>query len=105
MLISNSSTPKYFLQFNRKGPKIFLGEYAAQSVRIGSPDNKNTMLCALSEAAFMTGLERNADIVTMAAYAPLFAHVDGWQWAANLIWFDNSNSYGHPAIMYSSFFL
>jgi len=50
----------------------------------------------LSEAAFMTGLERNADVVKMASYAPLFAHVDGWQWTPDLIWFDNLNSYGTP---------
>src|SRR6185436_9997945 len=53
-------------------------------------------LCALSEAAFMTGLERNADVVKMASYAPLFAHVDAWQWTPDLIWFDNLNAYGTP---------
>lgn len=90
-------TPNWFLMnaakydnYDRKGPKIFLGEYACHSVRIGSQDNKNTLLCALAEAAFMTGLERNADIVTMSAYAPLFAHTDAWQWTPNLIWFNNS---------------
>lgn len=61
-----------------------------------SPDNKNNWKCALAEAAFMTGLERNADVVNMASYAPLFAHVDGWQWTPNLIWFDNLNSFGTP---------
>ena len=50
----------------------------------------------IAEAAFMTGLERNADVVTMASYAPLFAHVDAWQWTPNLIWFDNLRSYGTP---------
>lgn len=49
-------------------------------------------MSALSEAAFMTGLERNADIVHMATYAPLFAHVEGWQWRPDMIWFDNLNS-------------
>lgn len=82
--------------YDRKGPKIFAGEYAAQSVRTASPDNKNNWLCALSEAAFMTGLERNADVVHLASYAPLFAHADGWQWTPDLIWFDNLNSYGTP---------
>jgi alpha-L-arabinofuranosidase len=82
--------------YDRKGPKIFAGEYAAQSVATVSPLNKNNWLCALSEAAFMTGLERNADVVKMASYAPLFAHVDGWQWTPDLIWFDNLNSYGTP---------
>ena len=84
-------------KYARKGPKIFAGEYAAQSVAIGSPENKNTWDCAISEAAFMTGLERNADVVGMASYAPLFANVDAWQWTPDMIWFDNLNSYGSPS--------
>ncbi|TDN39342.1 alpha-L-arabinofuranosidase [Hymenobacter sp. UV11] len=84
-------------KYPRTGPKIFAGEYAAQSVAIGSPDNKNTWECAISEAAFMTGLERNADVVGMASYAPLFANVDAWQWTPDMIWFDNLNSYGSPS--------
>lgn len=75
--------------YDRKGPKVFMGEYAAQSVDTVSPENKNTWRCALSEAAYLTGFERNADVVRMAAYAPLFAHVDAWQWTPNLIWTDN----------------
>ncbi|MBH8557755.1 alpha-L-arabinofuranosidase C-terminal domain-containing protein [Hymenobacter negativus] len=93
--------PEWFRQhvdrydnYPRTGSKIFAGEYAAQSVGIASPANKNNWDCALSEAAFMTGLERNADVVAMASYAPLFAHVDAWQWTPNLIWFDNLNAYG-----------
>ena len=82
--------------YDRKGPKIFAGEYAAQSVATTSPDNKNNWECALSEAAFMTGLERNADVVAMCSYAPLFAHVEGWQWTPDLIWFDNLKSFGTP---------
>jgi alpha-L-arabinofuranosidase len=82
--------------YDRTGPKIFAGEYAAQSVATVSPDNKNNWKCALSEAAFMTGLERNADVVHMASYAPLFAHAEGWQWTPDLIWFDNLRSYGTP---------
>jgi alpha-N-arabinofuranosidase len=84
-------------KYARTGPKIFAGEYAAQSIAIGSPDNKNTWDCAISEAAFMTGLERNADVVGMASYAPLFANVDAWQWTPDMIWFDNLNSYGSPS--------
>lgn len=80
--------------YDRNSYKIFAGEYAAQSVYTTSPDNKNNWECALSEAAFMTGLERNADIVNMVSYAPLFAHVDGWQWSPDLIWFNNLTSYG-----------
>lgn len=53
------------------------------------PGKPNNFLAALSEAAFMTGLERNADVVRLATYAPLFAHVDAWQWNPDLIWFDN----------------
>ncbi|GGF21939.1 alpha-L-arabinofuranosidase [Hymenobacter cavernae] len=95
--------PEWFRQnvgryddYPRKGPKIFAGEYAAQSVAIASPKNKNTWDCAISEAAFMTGLERNADVVEMASYAPLFANVDAWQWTPDLIWMDNLRSYGTP---------
>ena len=82
--------------YPRNGPKVFAGEYAAQSVAIASPDNKNNWECALSEAAFVTGLERNADLVRMTSYAPLFGHVEAWQWTPNLIWFDNLRSYGTP---------
>jgi len=95
--------PSWFLtnsdrydNYPRTGPKVFSGEYAAQSVGIASPDNRNSWECALAEAAFMTGLERNADVVRMASYAPLFAHVDGWQWTPDLIWYDNLRSYGTP---------
>ncbi len=82
--------------YPRTGPKVFAGEYAAQSVGIASPDNKNNWECALSEAAFVTGLERNADVVRMSSYAPLFGHVEAWQWTPNMIWFDNLRSYGTP---------
>ena len=82
--------------YDRNGPKIFAGEYAAQSVATASPENQNNWLMALSEAAFMTGLERNADVVHLSSYAPLFAHVEGWQWTPDLIWFDNLNVYGTP---------
>lgn len=80
--------------YDRSGPKIFAGEYAAQSVAIASPDNKNNWNCALSEAAYMTGMERNADLVVMTSYAPLMAHEEGWQWTPDMIWFNNLESYG-----------
>jgi alpha-N-arabinofuranosidase len=83
--------------YDRKGPKVFFGEYAAQSDKVVSVHNRNNLECAIAEAAFMTGLERNADVVTMASYAPLFAHLDGWQWTPNLIWVDNLNCYGTPS--------
>ncbi len=88
------SNAKRYDNYDRNGYKIFAGEYAAQSVRTTSPDNKNNWECALSEAAFMTGLERNADVVYMCSYAPLLAHTDGWQWTPDLIWFDNLTSFG-----------
>jgi len=82
--------------YPRNASKIFAGEYAAQSDKTVSVNNKNNLLTALSEAAFMTGLERNADVVNMASYAPLFAHVDGWQWTPDLIWVDNLRIFGTP---------
>jgi alpha-L-arabinofuranosidase len=81
--------------YDRKSvSKIFAGEYAGQSIQTVSPDNKNNWRTAIAEAAFLTGLERNADVVQMASYAPLFAHIDGWQWTPNLIWVDNLRSFG-----------
>lgn len=87
-------SPDWFLKnadrydnYSRKGPKVFAGEYAAHARH-----DPNSWEAALSEAAFMTGLERNADVVYQATYAPLFAHIDGWQWRPDLIWFDNLSS-------------
>lgn len=74
--------------YDREGPKVFAGEYACH----GKGKKWNHFHAALLEAAFMTGLERNADIVHMATYAPLFAHVEGWQWRPDMIWYDNLNS-------------
>ena len=48
----------------------------------------------MSEAAFMTGLERNAEVVVMTSYAPLMAHAEGWQWTPDMIWFNNLQAYG-----------
>jgi alpha-N-arabinofuranosidase len=88
--------PDWFLEntdwyddYPRTGPKLFVGEYAAQSVGVGSPENRNTVQCALDEAAFMLGMEHNADLVTMSCYAPMLGHADGWQWTPDMIWFDN----------------
>lgn len=87
---------KWFLEqgrryddYDRKGPKVFAGEYACH----GKGKKWNHFNAALLEAAFMTGLERNADVVHMATYAPLFAHVEGWQWRPDMIWFDNLESF------------
>lgn len=96
-------SPEWFQQnakrydsFDRNGPIIFPGEYAAHGPDGKYPSSRNTWLSALSEAAFMTGFERNADIVHMCAYAPLLAHIDAWQWRPDLIWFDNLNVFGTP---------
>ncbi|WP_326670178.1 alpha-L-arabinofuranosidase C-terminal domain-containing protein [Streptomyces canus] len=85
------NSPQWFLQnndrydsYDRNGPKVFLGEYASQG---------NTFKNALTEAAFMTGLERNADVVKLASYAPLFANEDYVQWRPDLIWFNNHASW------------
>ncbi len=75
--------------YDRKGPKVFAGEYACH----GRGKKWNHFEASLYEAAFMTDLERNADIVHMTAYAPLFAHVEGWQWRPDLIWFDNTRMF------------
>ncbi len=74
--------------YDRKGPKVFAGEYACH----GKGKKWNHFNASLLEAAFMTNIERNADIVHMATYAPLFAHVEGWQWRPDMIWFDNHSS-------------
>ncbi|AWT42066.1 MULTISPECIES: alpha-L-arabinofuranosidase C-terminal domain-containing protein [Streptomyces] len=85
------NSPQWFLQnndrydsYDRSGPKIFLGEYASQG---------NAWKNALSEAAYMTGLERNADVVKLASYAPLFANEDYVQWRPDLVWFNNHASW------------
>lgn len=82
--------------YPRTGPKVFAGEYASHGKEDTASESKNTWISALSEAAFMTGLERNADVVRMASYAPLFAHVEAWQWRPDLIWYDNLRSVGTP---------
>ena len=75
--------------YDRKGPIVFAGEYACH----GKGKKWNHYETSLYEAAFMTGLERNADIVHMATYAPLFAHIDGWQWRPDMIWYDNTRMF------------
>ena len=75
--------------YDRKGPRVFAGEYACH----GRGKKWNHFETSLYEAAHMTGIERNADLVHMATYAPLFAHVEGWQWRPDAIWFDNLRSF------------
>ncbi|MFY1649762.1 alpha-L-arabinofuranosidase C-terminal domain-containing protein [Solwaraspora sp. WMMB762] len=97
------NSPAWFLQnndrydsYDRAGPKVFLGEYASQ-------DNK--LFNSLAEAAYMTGLERNADIVEMASYAPLLANIDHVQWRPDLIWFDNDESWGTTSYQVQKLFM
>ncbi|MFJ1810448.1 MULTISPECIES: alpha-L-arabinofuranosidase C-terminal domain-containing protein [unclassified Streptomyces] len=85
------NSPQWFLQnngrydsYDRNGPKVFLGEYASQG---------NAFKNGLAEAAYMTGLERNADVVELASYAPLFANEDYVQWSPDMVWFNNHASW------------
>lgn len=96
-------SPDWFLKnatrydtYDRKGPKVFAGEYAAHDKEGKDAESRNTWKSALAEAAMMTGLERNADLVQMASYAPLFGNVNAWQWRPDLIWFDNANVVATP---------
>ncbi|MCS0583550.1 hypothetical protein NX784_18320 [Massilia pinisoli] len=80
--------------YERKGPKVFIGEWAAQE---GEPTTD--LHAALADAAFMTGMERNADVVEMSCYAPLLVNVNpgGVQWRYNLVGYDAQGSYGSPS--------
>jgi alpha-L-arabinofuranosidase len=85
------NSTQWFLQnndrydsYDRSGPKVFLGEYASWG---------NAFKNGLAEAAFMTGLERNADVVKLASYAPLFANEDYVQWSPDMVWFNNHASW------------
>ncbi|GAA2215745.1 hypothetical protein GCM10009850_112130 [Nonomuraea monospora] len=89
------NNPDWFLannhrydSYDREGPKVFVGEYASRG---------NTFFNALAEASYMTGLERNSDVVELASYAPLLANVDYVDWTPDLIWFDNDQAYGSPS--------
>jgi alpha-L-arabinofuranosidase len=97
------NSPQWFLQnndrydsYDRNGPKVFLGEYASQG---------NTFKNALTEAAFMTGLERNADVVKLASYAPLLANEDYVQWRPDMIWFNNHASWGSASYEVQKLFM
>lgn len=86
--------PQWFLEnhhrydtYDREDPLVFLGEYASRG---------NTMYNALSEASYMTGLQRNADVVRLASYAPLLSNESHVQWNPDAIWFDNDESWETP---------
>lgn len=77
----------------RSCPAVFAGEFAAHDTSARLP----SLRAAVSEAAFMTGLLRNSDHVLMSSYAPLLARAGAYQWAPDLIWFDNTRVYGTPS--------
>jgi alpha-L-arabinofuranosidase len=100
------NTPQFFFRnahkydsYERPGTKVYVGEYA---VTQGS--GAGNLIGALGEAAFMTGMERNSDVVVMASYAPLFAHVSGKRWNPDMINFDSSRSYGTPSFYVQKLF-
>ncbi len=93
------SSPEFFMQnadrydsYDRKGPKVYVGEYA-----VTQGCGNGNLAGALGEAAFMTGMERNSDVVVMASYAPLYANVNGKGWNPDLIYFDSSRVCGTPS--------
>jgi alpha-L-arabinofuranosidase len=85
---------KHYDNADRSGPKIFVGEWAT---REGSPTTN--LGAALGDAAWMTGMERNSDLIVMASYAPLFVNVNpgGMQWESDLIGYNALTSYGSPS--------
>ena len=85
---------KHYDNADRKGPKIFVGEWAT---REGTPTPN--LGAAIGDAAFMTSMERNSDLIVMAAYAPLLVNVNpgGMQWSSDLIGYNALNSYGSPS--------
>jgi alpha-L-arabinofuranosidase len=93
------SNTHFYDNYDRK-IKVFAGEYACHiKDRAGKMNypTANTLGAALAEAAFLTGVERNADVVVLASYAPLFARMGYTQWSPDLIWFDGKRSYATPS--------
>lgn len=93
------NNPEFFMRqanrydkYDRNGPKIYVGEYA-----VTQGTGQGNLRGAVGEAAFMTGMERNSDVVIMASYAPLFVHVNHRRWNPDLINFDSSRVYGIPS--------
>lgn len=83
--------------YDRNSAKVFVGEYAATADGVGTLQTKSNILEAVEEAAYMTGFERNGDVVAMTAYAPTFAKVNSQNWNINLIWFDSQETVLTPA--------
>lgn len=92
------SSANRYDHYDRSSSKVMVGEYCVHSEPgLFSLVNRSNLETALSEAAFLTGLERNADVVAHSSPCAYLAHVDAWQWKPNLIWFDNLRSYGTPS--------
>ena len=93
------SNPEFFIanaakydSYDRAGRKVYVGEYA-----VTQGCGQGNLRAAIGEAAFMTGLERNSDVVLLASYAPLFANINYKKWNPDLICFDSSRAYGIPS--------
>ena len=91
----------HYDKIDRNGPKIFVGEWAT---REGSPTSN--FGAALGDAAWMTGMERNSDLIILASYAPLFVNINpgGMQWESDLIGYNAMSSYGAPSFYAQSMF-
>lgn len=97
-------SPKYFDKYDRSGPEIFLGEWAAHETPFKPWDKESkdapptpNFMAALGDAAFMAAMERASDLVTMQCYAPLLANVNDRQWRPNLIGYEALHAYGSPS--------
>ena len=97
------SNAHFYDEYSRK-IKVFAGEYAAHFSNGMNRPELNNWGAALSEAAFMIGLERNGDLVEYASYAPLLARKNYAQWSPDLIWFDGESSYGTPSYYVQALF-
>ena len=107
------NTPQWFVDnsrrydfYNRSLNKVFVGEYAVHtgSSGRGSLGGESTLRAAVCEAAFLTGCERNSDVVKMTAYAPIFAKGKGYRWTPDLIWFDEENIMRTPSYFVQQMF-
>lgn len=97
-------SPRHFDSYDRSGPEIFVGEWAAHETAFPPWDAKSKGLpatpnlkAAIGDAAFLAAMERASDLVTMQCYAPLLANVNGYQWRPDLIGYDALRSYGSPS--------
>jgi alpha-N-arabinofuranosidase len=97
-------SPRHFDNYDRSGPEIFVGEWAAHETAFPPWDAKSKGLpctpnfkAAIGDAAFLAAMERVGDLVTMQCYAPLFANVNEYQWRPDLIGYDALHAYGSPS--------